>query len=92
MVIQKFWLHISPEEQLRRFRDRERDPFRAHKMTEEDWRNRARWKEYAAAVEEMLEKTSTASAPWTIVEADDKLHARVKVLKTLADAVEKAVG
>ncbi len=92
MVIRKFWLHVSPEEQLRRFRDRERDPFRAHKLTEDDWRNRARWKEYAAAVEEMLERTSTAIAPWTVVEADDKLYARVKVLKTVADAVEKALG
>jgi len=92
MVIRKFWLHVSPEEQLRRFRDRERDPFRAHKLTEDDWRNRARWKEYAAAVEEMLERTSTSVAPWTVVEADDKLYARVKVLKTLADAVEKALG
>jgi AMP-polyphosphate phosphotransferase len=92
MVIRKFWLHVSPEEQLRRFRDRERDPFRSHKLTEEDWRNRARWKEYAAAVEEMLERTSTAIAPWTVVEADDKLYARVKVLKTVADAVEEALG
>jgi AMP-polyphosphate phosphotransferase len=92
MVVRKFWMHISPEEQLRRFRDRERDPFRAHKLTEEDWRNRARWKQYGAAVEEMLERTSTPDAPWTVVEADDKLYARVKVLKTLADAVEEALG
>ena len=92
MVIRKFWLHVSPEEQLRRFRDRERDPFRSHKLTEEDWRNRARWKAYAAAVEEMLERTSTSMAPWTVVEADDKLYARVKVLTTLADAVERALG
>jgi polyphosphate kinase 2 (PPK2 family) len=92
MVVRKFWMHVSPEEQLRRFRDRERDPFRAHKLSAEDWRNRARWKEYQAAVEEMLSRTSTAAAPWTVVEADDKLYARVKVLKTLADAVEGALG
>jgi polyphosphate kinase 2 (PPK2 family) len=92
MVVRKFWMHVSPEEQLRRFRDREQDPFRAHKLSAEDWRNRARWKEYQAAVEEMLSRTSTSSAPWTVVEADDKLHARVKVLKTLADAVEAALG
>jgi polyphosphate kinase 2 (PPK2 family) len=92
MVIAKFWLHISKEEQLRRFKGRERDPFRSYKLTEEDWRNRARWNTYEAAVEEMLARTSTAEAPWTVVEADDKYHARVKVVKTIADAIEKAVG
>ncbi len=91
MVVVKFWLHISKEEQLRRFRNRERDPFRAHKLNEEDWRNRARWAEYEAAIEEMLARTSTVTAPWTVVEADDKYHARLKVLDTLADAVKKAV-
>ena len=92
MVIRKFWLHISREEQLRRFRDRERDPFRSHKITPEDWRNRARWERYEEAVEELLARTSTSYAPWTVVEADDKLHARVKVVKTLADAIEKAMA
>jgi polyphosphate kinase 2 (PPK2 family) len=92
MVIAKFWLHVSKEEQLRRFKERERDPFRAYKLTEEDWRNRARWDAYAAAVEEMLARTSTSAAPWTVVEADDKYHARVKVVKTLADAIEQALG
>jgi polyphosphate kinase 2 (PPK2 family) len=91
MVICKFWLHVSPEEQLRRFRDRERDPFRQHKLTPEDWRNRARWGEYTAAVDDMVAYTSTEAAPWTVVEADDKLHARVKVVATLADAVERAL-
>jgi AMP-polyphosphate phosphotransferase len=91
MVICKFWLHISKEEQLRRFRDRERDPFRAYKLTPDDWRNRARWDGYAAAVEEMLARTSTPCAPWTVVEADDKCSARVKVLKTIAEAIEKAL-
>jgi polyphosphate kinase 2 (PPK2 family) len=92
MVICKFWLQISAEEQLRRFRDRERDPFRQYKLTPEDWRNRARWGEYAAAVEEMLAATSTPEAPWTVVEAVDKYHARVKVLSTLNDALERALG
>jgi polyphosphate kinase 2 (PPK2 family) len=92
MVIVKFWLHVSPEEQLRRFRDRERDPFRSHKLTPEDWRNRARWDEYARAVDEMLARTSTPAAPWTVVAANDKYYARVKVVKTLADAVERAVS
>jgi polyphosphate kinase 2 (PPK2 family) len=92
MVIVKFWLHLSKEEQLRRFKDRERDPFRSHKLTPEDWRNRARWDAYLEAAEDMLTKTSTPCAPWTVVAADDKLHARVKVVKTLADAVERALG
>jgi AMP-polyphosphate phosphotransferase len=91
MVICKFWLQISKEEQLRRFRDRERDPFRSYKLTPEDWRNRARWGEYTAAVEEMVDRTSTPRAPWTVVEADDKFHARVKILETLKDALEDAL-
>ena len=91
MVIRKYWLHISREEQLRRFRSRERDPFRAYKLTSDDWRNRARWDAYVDAVEEMLAQTSTPHAPWTVVEADDKLHARVKVVQTLADGVEQAL-
>jgi AMP-polyphosphate phosphotransferase len=91
MVIRKFWLHLSKEEQLRRFRDRERDPFRSYKLTPEDWRNRARWAEYTAAVEEMIQRTGTPEAPWTLVEADDKFHARVKIVETLADAIEEAV-
>jgi polyphosphate kinase 2 (PPK2 family) len=92
MVIRKFWLHLSKEEQLRRFRDRERDPFRSYKLTPEDWRNRARWEAYSAAVDEMLARTSTPHAPWTIVEADDKYHARVKVVETLADAIADATA
>jgi polyphosphate kinase 2 (PPK2 family) len=88
MVLVKFWMHIGKDEQLRRFKDRERDPFRSYKLTAEDWRNRARWDEYARAVEEMLARTSTPYAPWTVVEANDKLYARVKVLKTLADAIQ----
>jgi polyphosphate kinase 2 (PPK2 family) len=91
MVIRKFWLHISKDEQLRRFRTREQDPFRAHKIGPDDWRNRARWDAYVQAVEEMLDRTSKPHAPWTVVEADDKLHARVKVVKTLADAIARAL-
>lgn len=91
MVVIKLWLHISRDEQLRRFKDRERDPFRSYKLTGEDWRNRAKWDAYLEAVEEMLTRTSTPYAPWTIVEANDKYHARVKVVKTVADAIEKAL-
>ena len=91
MVLVKFWLHIGRDEQLRRFKDRERDPFRSYKLTGEDWRNRAKWDAYSEAIEEMLARTSTPYAPWTVVEANDKYHARVKVVKTLADAIEKAL-
>jgi len=91
MVICKFWLHISPQEQMRRFKSRECDPYRSYKLTEEDWRNRAKWDVYQAAVEEMLERTSTAAAPWTVVEANDKLYARVKTVKTVVTAIEEAL-
>jgi len=91
MVICKFWLQVSAEEQLRRFRERERDPFRQYKLTPEDWRNRARWAEYEAAVEDMLHETSTPAAPWTVVEANDKRHARVKVLTTVTAALRGAL-
>lgn len=79
----KFWLEISKDEQLRRFRDRQEDPLKQWKITEQDWRNRAKWKEYEEAVDEMLARTNTKGAPWTIVESDDKYHARLKTLETL---------
>jgi polyphosphate kinase 2 (PPK2 family) len=91
MVICKFWLHITPAEQLRRFKKRERDPYRAYKLTEEDWRNRAKWNEYSGAVEEMFERTSTSSAPWTVVEANDKFYARLKIARTLSRAMSRAM-
>lgn len=87
MVVCKFWLHITPEEQLRRFRGRELDPFRSYKLTEEDWRNRAKIPEYTSAVEDMLMRTSTPHAPWTVVEANDKFYARVKVVETVVEAI-----
>lgn len=87
-VMVKFWLHIDQDEQLRRFKARELDPFRSYKLTEEDWRNRAKWNQYQEAVEDMIEKTSTAWAPWTVVEANDKFYARVKVVQTLTKALE----
>ncbi len=91
MVICKFWLHITQKEQLRRFKDRELDPFRSYKLTEEDWRNRAKWNEYSAAVEDMLLHCSTNYAPWTVVEANDKLYARVKVLRTVVQRMEQGL-
>lgn len=87
MVLVKFWLHVTKQEQLRRFKSRELDPYRSHKLTEEDWRNRAKWDEYVAAAEEMLLQTSTPEAPWTVVEANDKYHARIRVLRTLVETL-----
>jgi polyphosphate:AMP phosphotransferase len=87
-VLVKFWLHFSPEEQLRRFEEREKIPYKMYKITPEDWRNRTRWNAYRAAVAEMIERTSTSYAPWTIVEAEDKLWARVRTLSTMVEALE----
>lgn len=84
-ILFKFWLHISPEEQLRRFESRKGDELREWKLTEEDWRNREKWGVYEAAVNEMLLKTSTITAPWTVVEGDSKPYARIKILKTIVD-------
>jgi len=82
-IVAKFWVHISREEQLRRFEERKEIGYKAWKLTDEDWRNRDKWDAYEEAVEEMLVKTSTRSAPWTLVEGNDKYWARVKVLETL---------
>jgi polyphosphate kinase 2 (PPK2 family) len=84
-ILFKFWIHISKEEQLARFESRADDPLRKWKLTEEDWRNREKWDIYKQAVDEMLLKTSTITAPWTIVEGNDKYYARVKILKTLVE-------
>ncbi len=89
IVVAKFWLAISADEQLRRFRERERVPYKRFKITPEDWRNRAKWGAYEAAACEMVDRTSTSIAPWTLVEADNKHFARIKVLRTLCKAIEK---
>jgi polyphosphate kinase 2 (PPK2 family) len=91
-VVVKFWLHVSPEEQLRRFEERETTPYKSHKITAEDWRNRLKWSAYRTVVAEMIERTSTPDAPWTIVEAEDKLWARVKTLSTVIAKLEKRLG
>lgn len=85
----KFWLEISKDEQVKRFRQREKDPLKQWKMTEEDWRNREKWDSYNAAVDEMLLRTSTAAAPWTIVESNDKWHSRLKTLRTVIEYGEQ---
>jgi len=91
-VLVKFWLHIDADEQLRRFRQREQTEFKNWKITDEDWRNREKWNRYKVAVTDMLRRTSTTNAPWTILEANDKLHARIKALKTVAAALEAGLG
>lgn len=90
-VLVKFWLHISPEEQLKRFEARQADPDKNWKITEEDWRNREKMDEYKMAVDEMILRTSTKNAPWTVVEANSKYYARIKALHTVCDAIEKAL-
>jgi polyphosphate:AMP phosphotransferase len=91
-VVAKFWLAVSKDEQLRRFKEREQVSFKTFKITEEDWRNRKKWAAYSDAVCDMVARTSTARAPWTMVEANDKYHARIKVLKTLCGQLETALG
>ncbi|WP_152221766.1 polyphosphate:AMP phosphotransferase [Pseudomonas sp. SCB32] len=90
IVVVKFWLSIDQDTQLERFKERESIPFKRFKITEEDWRNRDKWDLYADAVGDMVDRTSTEIAPWTLVEANDKRYARVKVLKTINDALEAA--
>ncbi|MFT9849318.1 polyphosphate kinase 2 family protein [Aneurinibacillus sp. REN35] len=87
-VIVKFWVHISKQEQLDRFEERKANPFKHWKLTEEDWRNREKWDDYVEAVDEMLERTDTSYAPWFIVEGNYKWYARVKVLKTVVQAMK----
>jgi polyphosphate kinase 2 (PPK2 family) len=89
MILVKFWIHISRQEQLKRFEEREATNYKSWKITEEDWRNRKKWPAYEAAVEEMLVKTSTHTASWTLVEGNDKYWARVKVLETLVNVLSK---
>ena len=92
VIVVKFWLQISRAEQLRRFRERERTAFKRFKITPEDWRNRRKWGDYERAVCDMVDRTSTEIAPWTLVEAEDKRYARIKVLKTIVRRIEKALA
>ncbi len=89
IVVLKFWLHVSPEEQLRRFRERQRVGFKRYKITEEDWRNRKKWTAYAAAVSDMVARTDTPAARWTLVAGNDKKVARLTVMETVAEALDK---
>ncbi len=91
VVVIKFWLAISKEEQLKRFKEREATPFKRFKIGPEDWRNREKWDAYEEAICEMVDRTSTAIAPWTLVESNDKYFARVKILKTFCERIEAAL-
>ncbi|MCX7141335.1 MAG: polyphosphate:AMP phosphotransferase [Proteobacteria bacterium] len=90
-IVCKFWLQISAEEQLKRFTLRQKTSFKRFKITDEDWRNRKKWNEYEQAVCDMIDRTSTEIAPWTLVAAEDKYLARIKVLKTIAERMEAAL-
>ena len=87
-LLLKFWVDVTPDEQLARFKSREADPARQWKITDEDWRNRDKYPQYKAAVNDMFRLTSTAYAPWVLLDSNDKLYARVKVLQTVNDALE----
>ena len=90
-VIVKFWIHIDSDTQLARFTDRQNTPEKQWKITEEDWRNREKWDQYEAAVDEMLEKTSTEFAPWYVLESVDKKYARIKALEIVIRAIKEAL-
>ena len=90
-LLQKFWLHISPEEQLARFEARARTPYKKYKLTDQDYRNRERWDDYERAVDQMVLRTSTDDAPWHLVSAEDKQHGRIAVLETVCAGLESAL-
>ena len=90
-VLVKFWLHIDRDEQLRRFKDRENTPHKRWKITEADYRNREKWAAYYKAVEEMLTRTSTRYAPWTVVASNSKRYARIKTLETVCERIAEHV-
>ncbi|MDE6941687.1 MAG: phosphate--AMP phosphotransferase, partial [Lachnospiraceae bacterium] len=90
-VIIKFWVQIDKDTQLARFNERQNTPAKQWKITEEDWRNREKWDLYEGAVNEMLQKTNTSYAPWHILESNDKRYARLKALRIVIEALEKAL-
>src|SRR4051794_22423256 len=91
MILIKFWMHVSPEEQLRRFEDRANDPLRAWKLTDEDWRNREKRKDYEDAVEEMLDRTDRPNARWHIIAGDNKRYARAKVVEKVCHTLDERI-
>jgi polyphosphate:AMP phosphotransferase len=91
IVLRKFWMHISKDEQLRRFKEREETPYKRWKLVEEDWRNRERWDDYASAAHKMIQRTSVKKSPWILVENENKRYGRIKVLNSVCDALEHAL-
>ena len=91
-IILKFWLQVDKDTQLERFKSRQNDPEKRWKITDEDWRNRSKWKEYEIVVDEMLQKTSTITAQWTVVESNNKRYSRIKILKTVTETFEKELS
>lgn len=89
IIMLKFWIHLGKDEQLKRFKEREKTPWKMHKITDEDWRNRERWDDYKEAVNDMVAHTSTEFAPWSLISGNDKKVARVEIIKTLCEAMEK---
>jgi len=92
MVLTKFWLHITPEQQYKRFEKRDAVPYKKGKLTEEDWRNRSKWDSYEAAVHEMVGRTSSQTAPWLLIEGNDKNFARVKIIRSLAERLRERLA
>ncbi len=90
MILVKFWMHVTPEEQARRFERRRHNPLKAWKLTDEDWRNRDKRKQYERAVEDMLERTDHPAAPWHVIAAEDKRWARVEVVRRVCEAIESS--
>jgi polyphosphate:AMP phosphotransferase len=90
-IVTKYWLHVSKDEQLRRFQERQEIEYKKHKITDEDWRNRDRWDAYQLAVNEMVARTSTRHAPWILIGANDKHFARVEILRRLCDRIEDEI-
>jgi polyphosphate kinase 2 (PPK2 family) len=88
MILVKIWMHISNEEQLKRFQSREKNPLKAWKLTDEDWRNREKRDAYVEAVEDMLARTDQPHAPWSLIEGDSKRYARVRVIETVIERIE----
>ena len=89
--VAKFWLHISPEEQLARFQAREQTPYKQHKITEEDYRNREKWDDYVQAVDQMVQRTSSRDARWHVIPANDKYYARVAVLEAITKGLKRTL-
>jgi len=92
IVLMKYWIHITKDEQLARFKAREKIPYKRWKLTEEDWRNREKWDEYERAAHDMVQHTSTLNAPWLLIEGNDKRYARIRVINTLADRLENRLA